>query len=396
MSFNCSRGDFLKKIKVISIFGTRPEAIKMMPLIKELEKDKRFISKVLVTAQHREMLDHVLKIFNIIPDYDLDVMKEEQKLEYVTSRILEGVASILEVEKPDVVLVHGDTVTTFASSLAAFYKKVKIAHVEAGLRTYNKWAPFPEEVNRQFTDYLSDIYFTPTEEAKTNLEKESFNSISSHIYVTGNTAIDAMKYTLKKEYTNKNISNIDLGKEKVVLITMHRRENLGNSLNQVFKGILRSALQCPDVKFVFPMHKNPLVRKAAVSVLGGVENIVLLNTLDVIDFHNILARSYCVLTDSGGIQEEAPSLGVPVFILRESTERTEGIETGIAKLVGTNEENIFNEIISILEDQKIHKKMSKTSNLYGDGNASKRIIDALLYEFGMKTSLPEEFLIKHE
>lgn len=386
----------MKKIKVVSIFGTRPEAIKMMPLIKELEKDKRFISKVLVTAQHREMLDQVLKIFNIIPDYDLDVMKKEQSLEFVTSRILEGVSRILEVEKPDIVLVHGDTVTTFASSLAAFYKKVKIGHVEAGLRTYNKWSPFPEEVNRQFTDYLSDIYFTPTEEAKFNLEKESFKSKNSHIYVTGNTAIDVMKYTLKKEYTNKNILNIDLGKEKVVLITMHRRENLGNSLNQVFKGIIKSARQCPNVKFIFPVHKNPLVRKSAESVLGGVENIVLLDTLDVSDFHNILARSYCVLTDSGGIQEEASFLGIPVFILRESTERTEGIKVGISKLVGTNEKDVFNEIINILEDKKFHKKMSKVSNLYGDGNASKRIVAALLYEFGMESSFPKEFLVKHE
>lgn len=273
---------------------------------------------------------------------------------------------------------------------------MKIGHVEAGLRTYNKWSPFPEEVNRQFTDYLSDIYFTPTEEAKFNLEKESFKSKNSHIYVTGNTAIDVMKYTLKKEYTNKNILNIDLGKEKVVLITMHRRENLGNSLNQVFKGILKSARQCPNVKFIFPVHKNPLVRKSAESVLGGVENIVLLDTLDVSDFHNILARSYCVLTDSGGIQEEASFLGIPVFILRESTERTEGIKVGISKLVGTNEKDVFNEIINILEDKKFHKKMSKVSNLYGDGNASKRIVAALLYEFGKESSFPKEFLVKHE
>ncbi|EHB6499335.1 UDP-N-acetylglucosamine 2-epimerase (non-hydrolyzing) [Enterococcus faecalis] len=387
----------MKKIKVISIFGTRPEAIKMVPLIKELEKDKRFVSKVLVTAQHREMLDQVLKIFNIIPDYDLDVMKKEQTLEFVTSRILEGIASILEVEKPDIVLVHGDTVTSFAGSLAAFYKKVKIGHVEAGLRTYNKWAPFPEEVNRQFTDYLSDIYFTPTEEAKRNLEKENTQLRSSkHIYVTGNTAIDAMNYTIKKEYMNKNVSNMDLGREKVVLITMHRRENLGNSLNQVFNGIRRAALQFPSVKFVFPMHKNPLVRKAAETVLGEGENIVLLDALDVSDFHNVLARSYCVLTDSGGIQEEAPSLGVPVFILRESTERTEGIKLGTAKLVGTNEENVFNEIISLLKDRKLHKKMSKVVNLYGDGKASKRIVDAILYEFGMTDYVPEDFSLKHE
>ncbi len=385
-----------KKIKVVSIFGTRPEAIKMMPLIKELEKDKRFISKVLVTAQHRDMLDQVLKIFNIIPDYDLDVMEKEQSLELVTSRILEGVSRILEIEKPDIILVHGDTVTTFASSLAAFYKRVRIGHVEAGLRTYNKWAPFPEEVNRQFTDYLSDIYFTPTEKAKFNLEKESFKSRNNHIYVTGNTAIDVLNYTLKKEYMNKNISNIDLDKEKVVLITMHRRENLGKPLKQVFKGILKAACQYPNVKFIFPVHKNPLVRKTAVSVLGGVENIVLLDTLDVSDFHNILARSYCVLTDSGGIQEEATSLGIPIFILRESTERTEGIQAGISKLVGTNEETIFNEIINIIEDKKLHKKMSKISNLYGDGNASKRIIDALLYEFGMESSFPEDFFVKHE
>lgn len=382
----CDEVFILKKVKVLTIFGTRPEAIKMAPLIKELESREQIVSKVLVTAQHRDMLDQVLDAFDIVPDYDLNIMQNNQTLEHTTTKVIERVSPILEYEKPDIVLVHGDTTTTFASALAASYKKIKIGHVEAGLRTYNKMEPFPEEMNRCLTDVLSDLYFVPTEYSKENLKKE--NTSEEKIYITGNTAIDAIKYTVKENYTNKYLPK--LGKEKLILVTMHRRENIGDPMKKVFKAIARTARLYPNVKFVFPMHKNPAVREIAIPILGNLNNVVLLDPLDVWDFHNILARSHCVLTDSGGIQEEAPSFGIPVLVLRNKTERPEGVKAGVLKLIGTEEEKVYCEVVKIIESKTMDKLVIAKANPYGDGNASRRITDVLLYEFGLIDWFPRE------
>lgn len=368
-------------MKVMTIFGTRPEAIKMAPLVKELELDERFDSIVTVTAQHREMLDQVLGIFQIKPDYDLNIMKDGQTLIDITSRVIRELDSVFREEKPDIVLVHGDTTTTFAASMAAFYHQIPIGHVEAGLRTWDKYSPFPEEMNRQLTDVLADIYFAPTEESKKNLLRE--NHDASKVFVTGNTSIDAMKYTINSKYTNKILE--DLKDKRILLVTMHRRENLGLPMVEVFKSINRLIEQFEDIAVVFPMHKNPKIRKLAQETLISSDRVKLIEPLDVIDFHNFASHSYMILSDSGGVQEEAPSLGVPVLVLRDTTERPEGIAAGTLKLVGTNEEKVFSEAKALLIDHHEYEKMSKASNPYGDGQASKRILDAIAQKF---TNLP--------
>lgn len=366
-------------IKVMSIFGTRPEAIKMAPLIKELEKRENIKSIVCVTAQHREMLDQVLETFKITPDYDLNIMKKDQTLGEVTTRALIGLEEVIRKSKPDIVLVHGDTTTTFAGALAAFYNQVAIGHVEAGLRTDDKYSPYPEEMNRQMVDRLSDIYFAPTEISKKNLLKE--NIAASKIYITGNTAIDAMSTTIKKNYSHPELNWIKEG-ERMILLTAHRRENLGEPMRHIFKGIKRIVDEFNDVKVIYPIHMNPKVREVANEVFEECNRVKLIEPLEVFDFHNFQNRSYIILTDSGGIQEEAPSLGKPVLVLRDTTERPEGIKAGTLKLVGTNEETIYQETKNLLTNKSEYEKMSKASNPYGDGHASKRIVDSIIGVFG--------------
>lgn len=378
----------MEKIKALIVFGTRPEAIKMAPLVKLLEKDERFEIEVAVTAQHREMLDQVLAIFKIEPQYDLNIMKSGQTLTDITSRVLQEMVPVLEEGKPDVVLVHGDTTTAYAAAMAAFYQQIPVAHVEAGLRTWNKQSPFPEEMNRQVIDVLADLYFAPTEESRDNLLKE--NHPSQGIFVTGNTAIDAMSYTVSDGYTNDELQQLKPA-DRLVLVTMHRRENLGVPMQQVFSAIKRLANEFPDIKVVFPMHKNPKVRELAQSILGQLTNVRLIEPLDVVDFHNFAARSYLILTDSGGVQEEAPSLGVPVLVLRDTTERPEGVAAGTLKMVGTDEEAVYQTTKELLVDNEAHQKMALTANPYGDGKTSQRIADALAYHFGLAELPPQDF-----
>lgn len=361
-------------IKVMSIFGTRPEAIKMAPLVKELERRKKIESIVCVTAQHREMLDQVLNTFDIKPNYDLNIMKQGQSLADVTTRALVGLEEVIKEVKPDIVLVHGDTTTTFAGALAAFYNQVAIGHVEAGLRTYDKYSPFPEEMNRQYVDRMADMYFAPTEISKNNLLKENIEECK--IYITGNTAIDAMSTTVDKSYTHPELEWIKPG-EKMILLTAHRRENLGEPMRHIFRGIKRIVDEFDDVKVIYPIHMNPRVREVANEVFGDADRVKLIEPLEVFDFHNFQNKSYIILTDSGGIQEEAPSLGKPVLVLRDTTERPEGIAAGTLKLVGTDEEVIYEETKKLLTNKEEYEKMSKASNPYGDGHASERIVDAI-------------------
>ncbi|CDF20131.1 uDP-N-acetylglucosamine 2-epimerase [Clostridium sp. CAG:609] len=368
-------------IKVMSIFGTRPEAIKMAPLVKELEKCENIESIVCVTAQHREMLDQVLETFAIKPDYDLNIMKQGQTLGDVTTRALTGLEDVIKEARPDIVLVHGDTTTTFAGALAAFYNQVAIGHVEAGLRTDNKYSPYPEEMNRQMVDRLSDMYFAPTEISKNNLLKENINE--SKIYITGNTAIDAMSTTVDKNYTHKELEWIKPG-ERMILLTAHRRENLGEPMRHIFRAIKRIVDEFDDVKVIYPIHMNPKVREVANEVFDGDDKVKLIEPLEVFDFHNFQNKSYIILTDSGGIQEEAPSLGKPVLVLRDTTERPEGISAGTLKLVGTDEDIIYEETKRLLTDSKEYERMSKASNPYGDGHASERIVDAIVEYFNEK------------
>ncbi|EOS7786688.1 UDP-N-acetylglucosamine 2-epimerase (non-hydrolyzing) [Enterococcus hirae] len=375
------------KIKIMTIFGTRPEAIKMDPLIKAIENDERFESIVTVTAQHRQMLDQVMDIFDLKADYDLNIMKDGQTLTDITSRVIKELDSVLVEAKPDIILVHGDTTTTFAASIAGFYHQIKIGHVEAGLRTWNKYSPFPEEMNRQLTDTLADIYFAPTVMSKSNLLKEGRPEES--IFITGNTVIDAMEYTIKQNYSNELLDN--LAGKRIILVTMHRRENLGQPMTNVFKAINRLVEKFEDVHIVFPMHKNPKVRKNAEETLSDSEQVHLIEPLDVIDFQNFSNNSYMILSDSGGVQEEAPSLGVPVLVLRDTTERPEGIEAGTLKLVGTEEDKVFEEATLLLSDKEEYEKMSQASNPYGDGNASERILDAIAYNFGIQQEKPIDF-----
>lgn len=369
----------MKRIKVISIFGTRPEAIKMAPLVKELEKRKKIESIVCVTAQHREMLDQVLDIFNIKPNYDLNIMKQGQTLSDITSRVLYGLEEIIKNEKPNIVLVHGDTTTTFAAALAAFYNQVSIGHVEAGLRTNNKYSPYPEEMNRQMVDCMTDMYFAPTNLSRQNLLDENIDE--NKIYVTGNTAIDAMATTVKKDYTHFELEWIKEN-ERLILVTAHRRENLGNPMKHIFRAIRKIVDEFNDVKVLYPIHLNPRVREVAHEIFDGCNRVRLIEPLEVLDFHNFISKSYLIMSDSGGIQEEAPSLGKPVLVLRDTTERPEGIDAGTLKLVGTNEENIYKETKILLTDKNAYDKMSKASNPYGDGHASERIVNEIIRIYG--------------
>jgi UDP-N-acetylglucosamine 2-epimerase len=367
----------MKKIKVMSIFGTRPEAIKMAPLIKELETREEIDSIVCVTAQHREMLDQVLNTFSIKPDYDLNIMKKGQTLSEITARVLRGIEEVLEKEKPNIVLVHGDTTTTFASALAAFYQQISIGHVEAGLRTYNKYSPFPEEMNRQMVDCLTDMYFAPTNLSKENLVKEGISA--EKIYITGNTVIDAMSKTVDSNYKNEILDWV--GNDRLILLTAHRRENLGENMYSIFNAVNKIVNEFDDVKVIYPMHLNSKVREIAQEVLGNNAKVKLIEPLEVFDFHNFQNKAYLILSDSGGVQEEAPSLGKPVIVLRDTTERPEGIEAGTLVLAGTEEENIYKITKNLLEDENKYKAMSKAVNPYGDGKASERIVDAIIEKF---------------
>ncbi len=368
----------MKKIKVMSIFGTRPEAIKMAPLVKELEKREEIESIVCVTAQHREMLDQVLETFEIKPDFDLNMMKQGQTLVDITVGALSGVDSVIKEAKPDIVLVHGDTSTTFAGGLAAFYNQVAIGHVEAGLRTYNKYSPYPEEMNRQMVDCFTDMFFAPTNLSRENLLKENIDD--SKIYVTGNTVIDAMSTTVDDNYTHPELEWLE--GDKMILLTAHRRENLGEPMRNIFRGIRKVLDEVSGYKVIYPIHKNPLVRAAADEIFGDCDRVRLIEPLEVFDFHNFQNKAHIILTDSGGIQEEAPSLGKPVLVLRDTTERPEGIDAGTLKLVGTNTDMIYKETLRLLTDIEEYDRMSKASNPYGDGFASKRIVDAIIQKFG--------------
>ena len=351
----------MNKIKVMTIFGTRPEAIKMAPLVKELEKREEIESIVCVTAQHRQMLDQVLDTFNITPDYDLNIMKQGQTLVDITTRVLQSLSEVISQVKPNIVLVHGDTTTTLSGSLAAFYNQVSVGHVEAGLRTYDKYSPFPEEVNRQVTGVIADMHFAPTQVSKNNLLKEGKKEET--IYVTGNTAIDALKTTVKDEYYHPIFDKI--GNDKMILLTAHRRENLGEPMKNMFRAIKRIVEEFDDIQVVYPVHLNPLVRQAA----------------DEVDFHNFLNKSHIIMTDSGGIQEEAPSLGKPVLVLRDTTERPEGVNAGTLKLAGTDEETIYKLTKELLTDKNEYDRMSRSSNPYGDGMSSKYIVDSIIKKF---------------
>lgn len=359
--------------KVMLVFGTRPEAIKMCPLVKELKNRTKLQTLVCVTGQHRQMLDQVLEVFNVVPDYDLSIMKDRQTLFDVTTNILGKIKEIIEKENPDIVFVHGDTTTTFITALACFYLQIPVGHIEAGLRTYNIYSPYPEEFNRQAVSIISQYNFAPTELSKQNLLNEGKNPET--IYVTGNTAIDALKTTVREDYTH---SELEWAKDsRLIMITAHRRENLGEPLKFMFRAIRRVMDEHVDVKAIYPIHMNPIVRETANSILGGDDRIHIIEPLDVLDFHNFLNRSYMILTDSGGIQEEAPSLGKPVLVMRDTTERPEGIAAGTLKLVGTDEEVIYQNFKLLLNNQKAYAKMSNANNPYGDGFACKRIVDIL-------------------
>ena len=379
----------MKKIKVMTVFGTRPEAIKMAPLVLELQKQsQRFEAITTVSAQHREMLDQVLDIFHIKPDYDLNIMHARQTLTDITSNVLINLDKILKEAKPDIVLVHGDTTTTFAASVAAFYNQIHIGHVEAGLRTWEKYSPYPEEMNRQMTDAMTDLYFAPTTQSKANLLKE--NHKEDNIYITGNTAIDALKQTVDKEYHHDILDKVSPD-NKLILLTMHRRENQGEPMRRVFKVIREVVESREDVEVIYPVHLSPAVQEAAKEILGNTERIHLISPLDVVDFHNLAARSYFIMTDSGGVQEEAPSLGKPVLVLRDTTERPEGVEAGTLKLVGTESEKVKEEMEKLLDNDAEYQRMAQAKNPYGDGKASERILDAIAYYFGVTDKKPIEF-----
>lgn len=377
----------MAKKKIMTVFGTRPEAIKMAPLVHQLRQYDELEPFVCVTAQHRQMLDQVLDIFKITPDADLNVMKDRQTLIQITTRALEGLDRVMKEEKPDMVLVHGDTTTTFVASLAAFYNQIPVGHVEAGLRTWNKYSPFPEEVNRQLTGVMAELHFAPTFQAAENLKQE--NKPADHIYITGNTVIDALKTTVQEDYHHPVLG--DIAGHKLVLMTAHRRENLGEPMARMFRAIRRLVDKYEDIAVVYPVHLNPVVVEAAEKHLGRHERIHLIQPLDAVDFHNFMSRSHLILTDSGGIQEEAPAFGVPVLVLRDTTERPEGIAAGTLKLAGTDEETIFNLADELLSDEQAYEKMAKAANPYGDGEASRRICEAILYFFGNRDEKPAPF-----
>jgi len=382
----------LTKKKIITIFGTRPEAIKMAPLVKELEKREEIESKVCVTAQHREMLDQVLNLFDITPDFDLNIMKTKQTLTGITNKVLEGLEEVFMQEKPDMILVHGDTTTTFAGALAAFYQQVKVGHVEAGLRTFNKYFPFPEEMNRKLTGSLSDLHFAPTKGSKNNLLREGIND--TDIYITGNTVIDAMKHTVEENYVfeNNELNNIDYENKKVIMITAHRRENWGQGIENICEALNKIVEENEDVELVYLVHLNPVVKDVVTERLGGKERVHLLPPLDTKETHNLMNKSFMVMTDSGGLQEEAPHLGKPVLVLRDVTERPEAVEAGTVKLVGTDVNVIVNEASKILNDKNEYAKMSRAINPYGDGKASERIVGAILKYFQLSDSEVKEFI----
>lgn len=371
----------MNKVKVMTVFGTRPEAIKMAPLVLRLKKDDRFEEITVVSAQHREMLDQVLDIFRIKPDYDFNIMHKNQTLEDITSKVILDMAKVIKKEQPDIVLVHGDTTTSFAAGLATFYEQTKLGHVEAGLRTWNKYSPFPEEMNRQMTDDLTDLYFAPTKLSKQNLIKE--NHPADNIYVTGNTAIDALEQTVKENYHHDVLDEINPD-SKIVLVTMHRRENQGEPMRRVFKVMKQVVDSHKDVEIIYPVHLSPRVQKVAKEVLSDDPRIHLIKPLDVVDFHNLAKKSYFIMTDSGGVQEEAPSLGKPVLVLRDTTERPEGVAAGTLKLVGTEVDKVRAEMIRLLEDEKAYTEMANAKNPYGDGKAADRIMDAIAYYFDKK------------
>lgn len=377
------------KIKIMTIFGTRPEAIKMCPLVIKLKENKDIDTVVCVTAQHRQMLDQVLEAFNVVPDYDLDIMKNRQTLTHITASVLEGLYGIIESEKPDMILVHGDTTTTFVASLAAFYCKVKVGHVEAGLRTYDKYSPYPEEMNRKLVTQIADMYFAPTQNNKDNLLKELVKE--DYIYITGNTVIDALKTTVKKnfKFDHPVLSKLDFNK-KVIFMTAHRRENLGEPLRNICSAVKEIATKNKNVEVVYPVHLNPAVQEVAREILGDVPNVHLIEPLDVLVTHNLINKSYMVLTDSGGIQEEAPSLGKPVLVLRSETERPEAVYAGTVKVVGTDKDKIIEEANKLLNDKNEYNKMSRATNPYGDGKACGRIVDAILYYFKLKDEKPND------
>lgn len=378
----------LSKIKVMTIFGTRPEAVKMAPLVLELQKREEDIDSIVcVTAQHRQMLDQVLDFFEIKPNYDLNVMKSQQTLTETTVRVLEGLDPVLEEAKPDIVLVHGDTQTTFLASYAAFLKKVKVGHVEAGLRTWNKMSPYPEEMNRQLAGVLSDVHFAPTSWSANNLLKE--NKSEETVYVTGNTATDVFQYTVDESFTHPVI---DWAKGKrMILMTAHRRESLGQPHRNIFNAVKRIADEFEDVVIVYAVHLNPAVREPANEILGNHPRIQLIDPLDVFEFHNFYPHTYMIMTDSGGLQEEAPSFGVPTLVLRDTTERPEGISAGTLELVGTDEQTVYERAKALLTDTVLYEKMSKAANPYGDGKASERIVDAILHHFGKRSERPSSF-----
>jgi len=380
----------LSKKKIITIFGTRPEAIKMAPLIKELEKREEIESKVCVTAQHREMLDQVLELFDIQPDFDLNIMQTKQTLTGITNRVLEGLEEVFKEENPDMILVHGDTTTTFAGGLAAFYQQIKVGHVEAGLRTFNKYFPFPEEMNRKLTGSLADLHFAPTKGSKENLLREGIKE--NDIYITGNTVIDAMKHTVEENYIfqNDELNNIDFSK-KIIMITAHRRENWGEGIQNICIALNKIVEENNDVELVYLVHLNPVVKDVVFERLGGKDRIHLLSPLDTKETHNLMNKSFMVMTDSGGLQEEAPHLGKPVLVLRDVTERPEAVEAGTVKLVGTDIERIVDEANELLRNPEAYFKMSKSINPYGDGIASQRIADAIFKYFNLSSNEVNEF-----
>lgn len=379
----------MQKIKVMAIFGTRPEAIKMAPLVLELKKQNAYFETVIVvTAQHREMLDSVLDIFQITPDYDLNIMKRKQTLSGITSSVILDLDAVLEKEQPQIVLVHGDTTTTFAAALSAFYHQIAVGHVEAGLRTWKKYSPWPEEMNRQMTDNLADLYFAPTAQSRANLLKE--NHPQQNIFVTGNTAIDALAQTVQADYHHQVLDLIDPQK-RMILVTMHRRENQGEPMRQVFRAIRDVVQAYSDVEVIYPVHLNPVVQKTTQEILGKQKRIHLIEPLDVLDFHNLIDRSYFIMSDSGGVQEEAPALKKPVLVLRDTTERPEGVQAGTLKLVGTHYDRVKNEMEQLLNDPKEYQSMAQAKNPYGDGQASQRICAALRYYFQQTKKRPLDF-----
>lgn len=383
----------MKKIKVMTVFGTRPEAIKMAPVVLELKKYPDLITPIVaVTAQHRDMLDQVLNLFNIKPDYDLNIMAQGQTLFDITTKAMNGLNEVLSKEKPDIVLVHGDTTTTFAGALAAYYHEIAVGHVEAGLRTYNKYSPFPEEMNRKLTGAIADLHFAPTDTASGNLKAEGTKE--DKIFVTGNTVIDALHKTVTDDFKfdDEKLANIDYENKRIILVTTHRRENLGEPMRHVYKALKDIVNEFDDVEIIFPVHKNPKVREVVNEELGNIEAVHLIDPLDYEPFANLMHRAFLVLTDSGGIQEEAPSLGKPVLVLRDTTERPEAVKAGTVKLIGTERQKVYEETKYLLTDHDEYQRMANTCNPYGDGKASKRIIEAILYHYGLSQEKPDSFI----